>query len=75
MGRAKTVVVGGSIEAGTVRMLSPAVVSKSLGIAKRTFFRMLSEKKFPPADLRMGSKLPRWRAETLERWVQENAAK
>lgn len=68
----KSAVIGAAIEAG-VEMYSPGTIAKRLGMGKRTFFRWLSEGKFPPADLKVSPKLPRWRRETLERWVAENS--
>jgi excisionase family DNA binding protein len=61
-------------EPAGLRFYSPAEVAARLGIGKRTFFRLLSEGRFPPADLRLSPKLPRWEAATLAAWAEANSA-
>jgi len=56
-------------------LLSAGAVAKRLAVGKRTFWRLVSEGRFPPADLRVTTATPRWKRETLERWVEEQSSK
>jgi predicted DNA-binding transcriptional regulator AlpA len=46
-----------------------ATVAKSLGIGRRTLERMRAAEQFPPPDVMFG-RSPRWRPETIRRWVE-----
>lgn len=50
-------------------LLSVRDVAAVLGCARRTVERLRSAGKFPGPDVRVG-KLPRWRPETLNRWIE-----
>jgi predicted DNA-binding transcriptional regulator AlpA len=48
-------------------------VAKSLGIGRRTLERMRTAGQFPPPDVMIG-RSPRWRPETIRRWVERGGA-
>ena len=54
-------------------LLSVRDVADALGCGRRTIERMRSAGKFPRPDLHVG-KLPRWKRETLTRWIAEGGA-
>jgi len=58
-----------------VELFSAGVVSRRLGIAKRTLWRMLSEGRFPKPDVRVTPTSPRWKSATLSAWVDAESAK
>jgi predicted DNA-binding transcriptional regulator AlpA len=39
-----------------------------LGVSRRTIERLRSASRFPPPDLHIG-KMPLWKAETIQRWI------
>jgi len=43
-------------------------------LAQRTLFRMIATGVFPPADIRIGGKVRFWRRETVEQWIETQAA-
>jgi predicted DNA-binding transcriptional regulator AlpA len=54
-------------------LLKPATVARRLEIGQRTLWRWVSTGQFPQPDFRMGSKVVRWKAETLEAWIEKSA--
>lgn len=44
-----------------------------LPLGKRTVFRLISENKFPKADVTIGGKIRLWRRETVQSWVDEQS--
>lgn len=55
-------------------LLSVRDVAAVLGCTRRTVERLRSSGKFPGPDLRVG-RMPRWRRETLTRWITEGGGK
>ena len=58
-------------EAGLVRK---KVVLQVLGISSTTLWRLLKSGRFPQPDLRLGERMPMWRAEDVRNWLAEGAA-
>jgi predicted DNA-binding transcriptional regulator AlpA len=54
-------------------LLKPATVARQLEIGQRTLWRWVSTGQFPAPDLRMGSKVVRWRAATVTGWIDAKA--
>ncbi len=50
-------------------LLTPAQVAVRLGITVRTLWRYVKQGIFPPADLRVGERLIRWRRTTVDAWT------
>lgn len=56
-------------------MLTKLLIRKHfLPISERTFDRMVSAGKFPPADLPIGGKIRLWKRETVEQWISDQTA-
>lgn len=54
--------------------LTPDDVAKLvLRVDSRTVRRLVSAGKFPPADIRIGSKIIRWKRATVEGWIEAQA--
>jgi predicted DNA-binding transcriptional regulator AlpA len=51
-------------------LLKPSTVAQRLQIGQRTLWRWISAGVFPKPDLRLGTKVVRWRAETLTDWIE-----
>jgi len=49
-------------------LLSKSDVARVLGCGVRTVERLISSKRLPEADVRVG-RLPRWRPETIAEWI------
>jgi predicted DNA-binding transcriptional regulator AlpA len=43
-------------------------------IKERTFFKMLSQGRFPPADISCGGKVRLWKKTTIEAWMNAGKA-
>lgn len=54
------------------RMLRIGEVAKILGIARRTFERMLSAGTFPTHDLNLG-RIKVWRPSTVQAWIESES--
>ena len=50
-------------------LLTVEGVASALSVNRRTVERMLSAGKLPGPDLRIG-RMPRWKAETIRRWIE-----
>ena len=54
-------------------LLSPEMVRIGLGnVSKNTFYRLIREGKFPPADCRLSEKTPRWSVGLFNAWIEAN---
>jgi predicted DNA-binding transcriptional regulator AlpA len=53
-------------------MLNVRETADHAGIGTRTIWRMLSAGKFPAPDFRLGKRVVRWRASTVEGWLESN---
>ncbi len=51
-------------------LLSKRDVAAALGCEIRTVERLASAGRFPRPDVRVG-RLPRWKAETIRRWIDQ----
>jgi predicted DNA-binding transcriptional regulator AlpA len=51
------------------RLLKAAEVARLCGIGQRTIWRWVSTGKFPQPDLKNGSRLTRWRADSIAAWI------
>jgi predicted DNA-binding transcriptional regulator AlpA len=56
-------------------LLNAAEIAVKFGIGVRTFWRWVSEGRFPPAEIRAGSKIVKWRCTTVEAWIEAQANK
>jgi predicted DNA-binding transcriptional regulator AlpA len=54
---------------GDTALMTIDDLSRELRIGARTLWRMISIGQFPPADLRCGRKIVRWRRATVQRWI------
>lgn len=54
-------------------LLKPSTIAQRLEIGQRTLWRWVSSGIFPPPDFRQGAKVVRWKASTLNTWVESNA--
>lgn len=58
----------------------PALLTLALVIkfyvpaGSRTLFRWISAGKFPKPDIVFGAKVRYWKRETVEKWIEQNAA-
>ena len=56
-------------------LLTLALIRKHyLPLGERTIFRLISSGAFPRADVRMGHKVRLWKRETVEQWIESQAA-
>lgn len=55
-------------------LLTADDVAAALSMGRRTFDRLVSTGAFPPADVRRGAKLVRWKRETVVAGVEQLAA-
>jgi predicted DNA-binding transcriptional regulator AlpA len=44
-------------------------VARLINVAGRTFDRLVATNQFPPADVRVGAKIVRWKKETISSWI------
>lgn len=58
---------------GCEALLSKQQICFAIGVSLRTFQGMVSAGQFPAADTRVGA-FPRWRVQTLNRWIEERCA-
>ncbi len=54
-------------------LLKPTSVARELEIGIRTFWRWVSEGRFPQPDFRPNERVLRWKRSTVEKWVEDNA--
>lgn len=53
-------------------LVRPVAVARMLDVGVRTLWRWASDGTFPPPDVRVGTRVVRWRRETVDRWIEEN---
>ena len=53
------------------RLLTVTDLTRILQRSRRELERMRAAGRFPPPDLKLGPRSPRWRAETVERWIAD----
>ncbi len=70
--QAKPVKPAPTLPTGCEAFVGKAQICFALGVSERTFASLLSTKEFPPHDVRLG-KFPRWRVETLNRWIRRKS--
>ena len=58
-----------AIPPGVAVLLEPKQIAACLAVTDRTLRALRSTGEFPVPDLYLG-RLPRWRAETLARWIE-----
>ena len=58
----------------TERLLAISDIVRLTGLGERTLRRWLTTGQFPPADYRLGGKHLRWRHETVDVWLAEQAS-
>lgn len=56
---------------GDLELLDKAEVARQLKITKTTLDTKIRENKFPKPDLYLGPQSPRWRKNTLEKFLKE----
>lgn len=52
------------------RLYSIVDISNLISVGERTLRRWISARTFPPPDARLAGKLLRWRASTIQNWVE-----
>jgi predicted DNA-binding transcriptional regulator AlpA len=55
-------------------LLSITDVAKTLSCSRRLVERMRAANKLPKPDLHVG-KMPRWRAESIRKWIADSASR
>jgi predicted DNA-binding transcriptional regulator AlpA len=50
-------------------LMDAEAIARELSIGIRTLFRWISSGVFPPADVRIGGKIVRWKRDTLVAWL------
>jgi predicted DNA-binding transcriptional regulator AlpA len=53
-------------------MLDVRQTADHAGIGTRTIWRLLSAGRFPKPDFRLGKRVVRWRASTIEEWMESH---
>ena len=55
-------------------LLDVRAVAQAIAIGERTLWRWIATGLFPEPDLAVGRKYRRWKQETVDRWVENQAA-
>jgi predicted DNA-binding transcriptional regulator AlpA len=50
-------------------LLSVKEAAHLVGLSSRSVWRLVSTGQFPPADVRLGSRIVKWRRETVISWI------
>ncbi|MCK6464697.1 MAG: helix-turn-helix domain-containing protein [Phycisphaerae bacterium] len=53
------------------KLLTTTEVCELLSIGKRTLWKWLAARSLPPPDARLKGKWLRWRASTIQTWIEE----
>lgn len=60
---------------GLPQLLDRTQVARILGVTLRSFDREKAAGRFPQPDCRTGKRSPRWKAETVARWIDAQGKK
>ncbi len=61
---------GRGVEFGYDHMLSIGETANRAGMGTRTMWRLISTGRFANPDFRLGKRIVRWRASTVESWIE-----
>ncbi|HEX4124498.1 MAG TPA: hypothetical protein VHY37_07205 [Tepidisphaeraceae bacterium] len=51
------------------------ILKHYIPVTSRTAFRMISDGRFPKADIQFGRSMRMWRKEAVERWIAQESAR